>query len=505
MSTIGEIAVNAVVRTEGATKGTREFRTEVRGMSTASMAASAGVAALGTAAVTAGYKIFSLVQEQGALADAIDHSTQRVGLSVENLSRYRYAADLAAGVTGGALDGAIQRMNTNVSMASQGLGKAGKAIKELGLDAKYLSTLDTDRKMGAIAEAISHVSSAADKTRLTEKIFGTGDLMPMLKDGAAGLAKLAEESDRVGATLNTLANEKLGAADDAMDRYHASVAGAKHALGSLFAPAIAAVADELTETIALMRDSDYLLHSQEAAYKREAAAVTAAAAAHKKYNEERFKQAGSAANTVDLSYRKREFEQLQQEKKALQDRINETRTGNETFGMSDVDAAKHHLSNRMTDRALETQLIKELEIRERLTKEREAGMAAQERENQLKERAAQIIEQNLTPLEELKKRLTEIQELHKAGKLTDEQAERATKNAREGFKPGGETAERRPALAAIKFGSVEAVRAINESKHGNELKKLSAEQLVEQKKANELAEQTNAILKGDVFAVAAWS
>lgn len=504
MTTIAELSVAAVVRTEGATKGAREFKNEVRGMSSTALAASAGVAALGTAAVTAGYMIYSLVEGQGKVADALDHTSQKTGVAVENLSRYRYGAKLAADVTAGGLDAALERMNTNTGLAARGLGKAGKAIEELHLNAKQLSTLDTDTRLGVIADAIKHVSSAADQTRLTEKIFGDGNLMVWLKDGAAGLNKLSQECDLAGATLGTLANKKLADADDSLDRMHESLGGAKHALASVFAPAVKMVADELTETIALMKDAHYIEHAQEEAWKREAAAVTAAAAARKKYNEVKWAKGGSAANTVDLSYRKRELEQMANDRKGLQEKILDTRTGNRTFGMSDLEVAKDHLAHAMTDKALEAQLIKELEIREKLTKAHDAAAAAKEKDNQLTERATSLVEENKTELEHLHDRLVDIQELHKAGKLTEDQAMRAAQNARDGFRPTDEAAPaRHPALAAIKFGSVEAVRAIHESKEAGEMKQLSVKQLKELEKANDLARETKNILQ-DVVPVADW-
>ena len=158
--------------------------------------------------------------------------------------------------------------------------------------------------------------------------------------------------------------------------------------------------------------------------------------------------------------------------------------------MNDVDRAKWEQQHTSVDKSLHGELIKELEIRQRLEETQQAAAAAAERENQARDRAAAIIQQNLTPLEELTQRLAEIEELQAAGKLSADQAIRAAQNARQGYAGSvstGSSSSRSP-LAAVGFGSSEAMRAIAESRN-QDRSKIPEAQLKELKEGNDLTQK----------------
>src|SRR5262245_2037668 len=100
MTVIGEIAVNTVVIVDGAIKGARDFENTIEHMGHAAGPAAAAVLSIGTAAAFAGYE---LVKSQGEVAEHLSITTQKLDLSVEALSRYRFAGEQAAGMTGESL------------------------------------------------------------------------------------------------------------------------------------------------------------------------------------------------------------------------------------------------------------------------------------------------------------------------------------------------------------------------------------------------------------------
>jgi hypothetical protein len=114
---------------------------------------------------------------------------------------------------------------------------------------------------------------------------------------------------------------------------------------------------------------------------------------------------------------------------------------------------------------------------------------ALERHNELQGRAASIVEQQRTPLDELKRRLEEIRDLHATGFLSLDEAARANQAARQGFESNvlaeQTQSPRRGANAAIKFGSVEAFRAVRDSRQDE----LSKKQLKAIEEGNEVARQ----------------
>lgn len=505
MTLIGELAVNAVVITEGLERGGEHFRREMGAMAEHTHMTSAALVGL---AATAAFTAYELVHGQEEIAVALDKTSRKIGTTVESLSAMRFAASQTAHIANEQFDSAMTMMQIQLAKAADGGGKAVKTLERMGLSAESLSHMTADQKLGALAVGFERVHDPARRLAMAVDIFGkkNSDMVLLLEKGAAGLGEFTGKAYEAGAVLDALANEKLEETHKASDRLGRSWGALKHQVAGALAPAFTGFFSEIAETIALMRGQNPYLDAYNEKIRREKEAVDAATAAHRKYNEERFKKAGSAANTADLSYRKAEFEKLQRDKEALQHRIDSTREGNETFGMSDVDAARHHLSHEMISKDLEQQLIKQLEVREKLTKQHELDVAAQEKENQLNERAKSIHEQNKTALEKFKDQLAEIRELQQKGKLTDDDAARAVKGARAGFTPDAAgAAARHPALAAIKFGTAEAYKAIHESRAAGEMKKVNEKQLKELEEANKLAAQTNRILeaKKDVV-IAAW-
>lgn len=504
MTVIGELAVNAVVRTEGAERGSRRFRDEISSMASAASRAGGAITALGVSTATAG---FLLVRSQGEIADAADRAAQKLDIGVEALSRYRYAALIAADISDGQLDAALVRMNTNLGLAAQGLGKSRQSLDELGLSANRLIQLGTEDRIAAIAEALQKVARSSDRVRLAEKIFGTGELALLLENGRDGLKTLADESDRVGATFDTLANEKLGRADDALDRMHKSVGGLKHSLGGLLAPAVTQVADDITFFLNSFRAIPPVVDETTAMLALQAERTERLAQTRQRVIDQ-IREMDSAQGRSEGAKLQRvneaELAELARDQEFLRDRIASLRSDNKTFGMSELDVARFNRTNNMTDKALEDELIRELELREKLEATRQNSLDLAEREKQMQERAASIVKQNLTPLEQLQNRLSEIQELQAAGKLTADQAIRAAENARKGFTPeaGASTPQRGP-LAAIKFGSSEAQRAIAESRKSG-ANEIPAKQLKELQEANKLTQKLIDKIDATNFDLAEW-
>ncbi len=503
---IGELAVNAVVRTGGVSSGVRTFRSELGSMRDFALSVGPALASIGAAGATAAV---ALVQSQGGIADALSLTSQKLDLSIEKISQYRYGAKLAANVSGDDLDGALERMNTNVGLAATGSGKAAKSIKELHLNAKLLAELDTDTKLRTIADAIAKVDNAADRTRLAEKIFGDSRFAIVLGEGAAGLRKMAIESDATGATLGTLANDKLAAADDAFDRMGASIGGAAHALGGLLAPAVEVGATVVQELAVSAKDAIDAITGN-------TAAITSQANAYVTYNEQlKIARANEAAlrqeqaagrikafnKKLDASM-KAEHEELQRDKAALGNRTVDVRNQVETFGLSPIEAEIAIVRKTAASREMGNQLVAQLEQLDKLTKARELNNKAIKHEAELQERANRIIDQSLTPIDDLKKQLTEISALQASGKLTAEQAEAAATAARKGFSPTAvEGPARRGPNVALEFGSAEALRAIRSAERGDDTPK---KQLDELKQANDLAKDTLNAIKNLEIATAAW-
>lgn len=173
----------------------------------------------------------------------------RVGVGIEALSQYKYVAE-ANSISLDTLSGAFQKMQVNLSKASEGSGAAADALQLLGISTTDLAALEPDAQFEAIADALSKVGNKSDQTRLAVQLFGKAgaQLLPIMEDGAAGLADMREEADRLGLTISKDTAAKLSAFDDQLDRLGGQAEGLKNQMAAALLPALSDIADAFEST-----------------------------------------------------------------------------------------------------------------------------------------------------------------------------------------------------------------------------------------------------------------
>ncbi|EKO3667262.1 hypothetical protein M3891_003038 [Vibrio metschnikovii] len=203
---------------------------------------SALVFSAAVAGVTAG--VVALYRSQAASIDETAKFAARIGISTENLTRYRHAAELS-GVATKDFDTAMQRMTRRVSEAASGTGAAKSAIQELNLSAKDLNELAPEQQLQVIADAMNQVEKDADRLRLAVNIFDTGGagMVNLLREGSSGLQDMANEADRLGITLNSVDAAKIEAANDAIYVMEKSISSLMRDLAINLAPSVSSTAD----------------------------------------------------------------------------------------------------------------------------------------------------------------------------------------------------------------------------------------------------------------------
>ena len=129
MTVVAELAVNAVVETTGVSQGVREFRSEMGSLRSFVGGTAGAIAGATVAAVAVSTRaIEQLVGQEGALAETLLLSSQRLGTTVEQLSRYQFAAKMAADLTG---DGYPELVTGKRLFAHNGHDPGGREV--LGL------------------------------------------------------------------------------------------------------------------------------------------------------------------------------------------------------------------------------------------------------------------------------------------------------------------------------------------------------------------------------------
>ncbi|MDE1465795.1 hypothetical protein [Spartinivicinus poritis] len=211
------VDLNNLARTQRRLQRTARFQgLQQAGMQRLGQLKTAGKWAAGGLAGAAG-GLLAMVKSTADRGDPIAKHAAKLGFSVEGLQEYQYAAE-RSGVSTAQFNTASQRMVRRVSEAAAGLGKTGKALKELGLDAKWLNSLKPEEQFEHISEAMKHIPNKADRVRLAMKLFDTEGvgLVNMLNGGKAGLEALRKDARATG---NIISKEDAKNAEDFQDAF----------------------------------------------------------------------------------------------------------------------------------------------------------------------------------------------------------------------------------------------------------------------------------------------
>lgn len=151
--------------------------------------------------------------------DQMNEAAQKTGIATEALSQLAYAAKMS-GVETDSFTSAMVKFNKAIAEGSTGSGNAADAFKAIGISAAELKASSPDQVLAMVAEKFAGFADGANKTALAIAIFGRAgaDMIPMLNEGASGIAAMREEADKLGATIDTSAAKAADQFNDNLDR-----------------------------------------------------------------------------------------------------------------------------------------------------------------------------------------------------------------------------------------------------------------------------------------------
>ncbi len=182
-------------------------------------------------------------------ADQVSKISDRLGITTEAFSELAFAAELS-GVQFRQLELGLQRSVRRISQAADGTGDAQEALRELGLEARFLERLPIDRQLEEIADAMQGLELQTDRVRIAQKLFDSEGvaLVQILQDGSDGLRRMREEARRLGVTLDDDAAAAAVEAKDELTRLNASLDALTRNITISAAPALTRLADGLNQT-----------------------------------------------------------------------------------------------------------------------------------------------------------------------------------------------------------------------------------------------------------------
>ena len=173
--------------------------------------------AVGAAAVAAAGSFAVLTKSAVEYADKIGKTASKLGLTVEELQKYRFAAE-RAGIETRTLDMSMQRFTRRLGEAQNGTGVLYKELTALGIAVRDTNgdLRSTEDVLYDYAEAIKEADGQAEKLRLAFVAFDSegAAMVNMFKDGSESLRELAEQMESVGLIMSEETTQKAAELSD---------------------------------------------------------------------------------------------------------------------------------------------------------------------------------------------------------------------------------------------------------------------------------------------------
>ena len=172
------------------------------------------------------------------------------GDSAEAMSKLRFAAE-ESGVGADTLAGALGRMSKAAATTAgeKKFEALGISVKDSNGQFKSASALFDE-----VAGKIAALPNGVEKTNAVLQIFGKSgmSLLPLLNQGAAGIAKFGAEAQKMGLVLNGDSLKGVQANVMAQREFHASVEGLQVQLGQYLYPALTAVMKGMADIVPII-------------------------------------------------------------------------------------------------------------------------------------------------------------------------------------------------------------------------------------------------------------
>lgn len=212
---LGEKAANPALRAMSRASG--EAQGAVQGLGARAGIAGTALGAFGAGGVIAaaglGGLILALNQTRAALnfADEIDDSASRIGIGVEALQEWRFAA-VDVGLAAADADSAIEGFQKKLGEALAG-GRSVKWFERLGFSREDLKAFSsTEDALEAVIDKISDLSSEAERAAVSDKL-GLGPLITLVRAGGEAIDEMRARARDLGVVMDESMIKRAGEAN----------------------------------------------------------------------------------------------------------------------------------------------------------------------------------------------------------------------------------------------------------------------------------------------------
>jgi len=193
------------------------------------------------------------VREEAA---ALQDVSEQTGLATDEIQAWTLAANLG-GASAQDFTAGIRKLSKELATGVDESGQQSKLFRNLDIDTKNAdkSVRSLSDVLPEIAEKFKGLRTGAEKSALAQQIFGKAGskLVPLLSQGAEGVANLKKQLDELGGGFSKEAIENADAYDDALIKLNFSFFGLKSLLATSVFPMLADVVTTVTKGVVQFR------------------------------------------------------------------------------------------------------------------------------------------------------------------------------------------------------------------------------------------------------------
>lgn len=207
-----------------------------------------GIAAVTAASVAATGTLLSLAGQFGDMAEKLDQTSQKLGMTTADVMRWNAVAGMA-GISTQSMAMSLTRLERAMATAAGGSKRTSGAFQQLGLDVK--SVKNPTEAVLQIADKFKTMPDGPQKIALAMQTMGRAgaQLIPVLNGGREALLEQMKMAEDYGVVMDDAFVQKGLAVDDAMDRMNMGMDGIRNVLYDSLAPAMQSTVEGFNELI----------------------------------------------------------------------------------------------------------------------------------------------------------------------------------------------------------------------------------------------------------------
>ena len=211
----------------------------------------AAATAIGTAAVAAGKKLWDMANDVGSAGDAIDKTSQKIGISAESYQEWGYVFE-RCGADVNNLQTGMKKLSTVITDAASGSDSAAEKLAAVGLSIEQLNGKSQDEQLQLVITALQGMESGAERTAAANDLLGKSavDMAAVLNTSVEETERLKQEAQDYGMIMSNEAVAASAAFEDSLTKLSHTAGGLKNRLVGELLPGITQITDGLTDLIA---------------------------------------------------------------------------------------------------------------------------------------------------------------------------------------------------------------------------------------------------------------